>query len=151
MLLLPQDSIFHCVVCTIFTLSCLHSFEKWTINEPYFRLLRSPSSTKPTFKSGSPPWKKRIGLIFWMSFKWLNFILLLFWLQELKKRDIIEVVRVCNPTYETKLLEDEGIEVLVCSFICQHFFLPLFFQYPLVVHSLNLKCPVFCLFLLLFL
>ncbi|XP_033640205.1 protein tyrosine phosphatase type IVA 1-like [Asterias rubens] len=37
-------------------------------------------------------------------------------IKELKKRDIIEVVRVCNPTYETKLLEDEGIEVLDWAF-----------------------------------
>ena len=36
-----------------------------------------------------------------------------FVLQELKKRDIKEVVRVCEPTYDTKLLEQEGLQVLV--------------------------------------
>lgn len=32
-------------------------------------------------------------------------------LQELKKRHVTDVVRVCEPTYQTELLEKEGIQV----------------------------------------
>ena len=37
--------------------------------------------------------------------------------QELKKHQVFDVVRVCEPTYTTKQLEDNGINVLVtdCS------------------------------------
>ncbi|XP_022101452.1 protein tyrosine phosphatase type IVA 1-like [Acanthaster planci] len=39
-----------------------------------------------------------------------------YFIKELKKRDIVEVARVCEPTYETKLLENEGIQVLDWAF-----------------------------------
>jgi len=33
--------------------------------------------------------------------------------QELKKHQVFDIVRVCEPTYATKQLEDNGISVLV--------------------------------------
>lgn len=39
-----------------------------------------------------------------------------YFIKELKKRDIKEVVRVCDPTYDSKLLEQEGLQVLDWAF-----------------------------------
>ena len=49
----------------------------------------------------------QLFLIFCTSFLFVS--------QELKKRDIKEVVRVCDPTYDSKLLEQEGLQVLVSN------------------------------------
>ena len=39
------------------------------------------------------------------------------YLQELKKHHVFDIVRVCEPTYTTKQLEDSGINVLVTNVI----------------------------------